>query len=177
MLREFMSQSASRCLLCLARGWVIIHTNGRPDKTELGESNPPSCVSRGAVCLPSPCWQPRPLHIPQKKNEEEGKIKCVLQPGSLLELSARGYLWSFTRFFLSLSIFSLLRTALFISQQSPPFAFPLLPPCLSLPQLLLPPLSCNLSHLLISPLSFISPALLSLSVSTVPRLSEYLLQC
>ncbi len=36
VLLEFMSQSASRCLLCLARGWVIIHTNGRPDKTELG---------------------------------------------------------------------------------------------------------------------------------------------
>lgn len=81
VLREFMSQSASRCLLCLARGWAIIHTNGRPDKTELGESNPPSCVSRGALCLPSPCWQPLPVLIPQKKNEEEGKIKCVLQPG------------------------------------------------------------------------------------------------
>lgn len=49
MLREFMSQSTSRCLLCLAQGWVIIHTNGRPDKTDKGENKPQSCVSRVAV--------------------------------------------------------------------------------------------------------------------------------
>lgn len=79
MPNEFMSQSASRCLLCLARDRVIIHTNGRPHKTELGGSNPLSCVRRVAL-FAKPCWQPRQLHIQQKKNgnKRERNIKCVL---------------------------------------------------------------------------------------------------
>jgi len=85
----FTSQSAGRCLLCLAGGGVIIHINGRLDKTERKGSDPPSCVSRVALCLPSPCWQPPPLHIPPE--EERGGQKkdwmcyCGVSYSSLLE--------------------------------------------------------------------------------------------
>lgn len=76
MLCEFMSQSASRCLLCLASGRVIIHTNGCPDETEVGGRNW-SCVRRGALRSPTSAGMTtiQPVKVECK---EEREIKSVL---------------------------------------------------------------------------------------------------
>lgn len=47
-VHEFMSQSARRCLLCLAKGRAIIHTNDHTDNTE-GWKHPLSSVTRGTL--------------------------------------------------------------------------------------------------------------------------------
>lgn len=86
MPREFMSQSASICLLCLASGWVIIHANGCPDKTELGGSNPLNCVSHVVLLFARPAAGSHdllPSHRRIRKSKGEGKIKYVPQLGSL----------------------------------------------------------------------------------------------
>lgn len=52
--REFMRQSASICLLCPTSGWVIIHANACPDKTEMGGNNPLSYISHVAPLFAKP---------------------------------------------------------------------------------------------------------------------------
>lgn len=69
-----MSQSARRCLLCLAKGWAIIHTNGHTENTELGWKHPLSSVTRGtlfAMLLLAAVTSPNPagkrLHVYNKQ--------------------------------------------------------------------------------------------------------------
>lgn len=78
VLHEFMSQSGSRCLLCLASGWVISHTNDHTDNTEVGWSNPLSCVTQEPCVCYSLFWHLQLLQIPQKKKNWIKNIKCLL---------------------------------------------------------------------------------------------------
>lgn len=76
MRREFMRQSASICLLCPASGWVIIHANGCPDKTEMGGNNPLSYVSHVAPLFAKPAAGSHdlfPSHRRIRKRKGEGK--------------------------------------------------------------------------------------------------------
>lgn len=96
------------------------------------ENSPPSCVSRAVLHLASLCWQPRPLHVPKKKNYMEKWREKLNLCYSLLKGISRASL----PFFLSPHLCSVL-------------IFHLQLPGLSTPQLLLPPL-CSPSHLFIS---------------------------
>lgn len=86
VLCEFMSQSVSRCLLCLASSRVIIHTNGCPDETKL-EGRNWSCVSHGALCSPTSAGMTtiHPAKVQWKEKRRE-RFKVCYEQGSLTSL-------------------------------------------------------------------------------------------
>lgn len=176
-LREFMSQSASRCLLCLARGWVIIHTNGCPDKTELGRNKSSKlrqpCSSVFAKPLLAAATYSHPTEE-ERGGKGGGKDQmCVTTKVSFIVVCSGGslelHLFSFCR----LQSICCISLCLFRNN------FHLLPSLFCLRVLFsLSSTQCLFlqSFSSLHQPSFITHFLLLPCLSAVPRLSEYLLQ-